>query len=568
VVWAYSPALRGRFLWDDLAHVPDRAGFYTGNGLKLLWSLPGYVQQYYPLSFTTVWTAHRLGAVQAPAYHLLTLAFHLANAFLLAFLLSALGIPAAGWAAALFALHPLQVESVAWISEIKNTQSTFFYLLALASYVRFAGLSREPAIAPEKKRRRWGAYFSALVFFSGALLSKTVACTMPVVALILIGYRRGRLTGRDFLWLAPFIVEGGLLGAWTAQWEKTLIGAQGPGWNFSWTQRILIAGRAFWFYVGKLIWPHPLIFIYPRWPPESLSPAGAWGLAAIVVFFVLLWLGRKAFGGGPLAAFLIFGVCLAPALGFVDMYPMRYSFVADHFQYAASAALIALFAAGAHRLFQKLAHPARWENAVLGALCAVFGVMTASRAQIYRSPETLWRDTLRKNPGCMMAHANLAVELLSKGAFAEAQKESEKAVRLQPDDIDAELVRGDVLLRAGRAEAALACFQRARQEALRLPPGHMAQGRCLYVHCALAQAFSRAQRCGEADREYAAALAALAPLRARPFFDTSPEVLAVVERRLHVGWALCLQAEGRLADAARQAQAAAAPSDAAPGERP
>ena len=218
---AYSPALRGTFLWDDHGHVPDRPGFYTLFGLSQIWRQPGYTQQYYPLTFTTVWLAHHLWGAHPAGYHILAVLFHGLNAILLFLLLDGLGCPGSWWAALLFALHPVEVESVAWISEIKNTQSTFFYLSALILYLRSSADGR------------WKTYLWAFAIYLCALATKTVACTFPAVALVLLWYRNGRVERKEFLRLVPFFGAGVLMVFATAGFEKNILGAIGPAWEFT-----------------------------------------------------------------------------------------------------------------------------------------------------------------------------------------------------------------------------------------------------------------------------------------------------------------------------------------------
>ena len=509
----YGPALHGVFLWDDLAHVPARPDVYTPAGLRRIWTLPGYVQQYYPLTFTTLWLAHRAVGDNPFPYHLLTLLFHVLNGFLLGYLLSELAVPAAAWAALLFVVHPVHVESVAWISEIKNTQSAFFSLAALCLYWRFLESST---------RRRWGFYALSSAAFGAAILSKTVACALPGVILILLWWKRGLVTAREAAPLFPWVAAGLALAFRTAGYERTLIGAMGPEWDFSWSQRLAIAGRAVWFYAGKLFWPHPLMFIYPRWVLARGDGAGLAGAATLLFFLALLWQGRGRLGRGPLAAVLIFLVVIAPALGFVNVYPMRYSFVADHFQYAASIALIALAAAGLRRLL-----PApRIASALLALVAVGFIALGHGYAQVFRSPESLWRDVLAKNPGCGMARVNLAILLAGKGDRTEARRQSAEALRMNPHDMNALLTEGDFVERFDRdPERAVALFRAAYRQAERLPVQHASQGLLMEIHGFLGQALYEAKRYGESEKEYEAALAAAPPLMKQPFFDTTPVLM-------------------------------------------
>ena len=210
--------------------------------------------------------------------------------------------------------------------------------------------------------------------------------------------------------LLPMFILGVLLARQTSYLEKNLVGAEGEDWDFSLVERCLIAGRALCFYAGKLFWPHPLIFSYPRWHIDAADPWQYVYPSAVVVFFIVLtWLTfTRRLGRGPLTACLIFAGTLLPALGFFNVYPMIFSFVADHFQYLPSTALIALTVAavfhldsGRRRLETR---PARW---LAASLLIVLGWLTYRQCDIYRDRFTIFADTLTKNPESWMAQANM-----------------------------------------------------------------------------------------------------------------------------------------------------------------
>ena len=527
----YSPVMRGSYLWDDSRHIPDRPSFYTRAGLKLIWTQQGYTQQYYPLTFTTLWVEHHLWGGSPLGYHLVTLIFHGCNAVLLALLLAELGFPAAWWVAFLFALHPIEVESVAWMTELKNTQSTFFYLLALLIFLR---------------RRSYALIF---FFYLCALASKTVSGTWPAVALILLWYKKERVRANDAIALIPFFAAGLALGLVTSGFEKNILGAVGPAWDFSAYEHLLIAGRAFWFYIGKLLWPWPLNFIYPLWDARHFGWWNALFPAAVVLLFGILWLGRRRWGKAPPAAMMIFAACIVPALGFIHLYPLRYSFVADHFQYQAGIGVIALVVAMIWRLER------RARVAVLTSLCVVFGAATWSRARVFRSPEALYRDILAKNPSCLMAMDNLAVTLLNKGAIPEARAIVDRSIRGRPDDLDALMLMGRLRLDYDHDPVgALPYFQKAYRQILDFHPSHARQGYLHAIHLQLAEAYFEAERYGEAETLYRAALDDIPALSERPFFDLTREGLASSEAecrarladwRMHKGLADLLVRQGK-----------------------
>ncbi len=337
---AYQPVWHAGFIWEDDDYVTKNQALHSVDGLQRIWSTPGTTHQYYPLVFTSFWVEYHLWRLQPFGYHLVNVILHAVNAVLLWRVLRRLGLPGAWWAAAIFALHPVNVESVAWITERKNTLSGLFYLLAALAWLRFRPLTAgETSRTPE-----WRFYWVALGLFACALLSKTVTCSLPAVLVLLIWWKTGRLEKRDGLALAPWFVLGAASGLMT-RWMERRLGASGAPWELSFVQRCLVAGRALWFYAGKLIWPHDLTFSYPRWRVDAgVVWQYSFPLAALAVV-AALWKVRSRIGRGPLVAVLFFAITLVPALGFFDVFPFRYSYVADHFQYIASLGLIALGAA-------------------------------------------------------------------------------------------------------------------------------------------------------------------------------------------------------------------------------
>ena len=395
---------RAGFIWDDDSYVTNNTPLRTVDGLRGIWGKPGTTIQYYPLVFTSFWVEYQVWKLQPLGYHLVNVLLHALNAVLLWRVLRRLEIPGAWWAAAIFALHPVGVESVAWITERKNVLSGLFYLLAVLAYLRFRPLTAgEPARAPD-----WRLYWLALGLFVCALFSKTVTCSLPAVLLLLVWWKNGRVERRDVLALAPLFVLGAASGFMTTWMEKHSVGASGAEWALSFVQRCLVAGRALWFYTGKLFWPRHLTFIYPRW---EIDASVAWQylfpVAALVVL-IALWLLRSRIGRGPLVAVLFFAGTLVPALGFFDVFPFRYSYVADHFQYLACIGLISLAVSMGTAICRRAGTWGRTLGMVAAAIVMlILGVSTWRQARIYQDLTTLWRDTLMKNPQCWMAHANL-----------------------------------------------------------------------------------------------------------------------------------------------------------------
>lgn len=453
VAAAYYPAWHGGLLWDDVAHMTKPA-LQSWQGLARIWTELGAAQQYYPLAHSAFWLQHLLWGDDVLGYHLVNILLHATSAFLVALILYRLAVPGAFLAAAIFALHPVGVESVAWISELKNALSTAFYLAAALAYLRF----------DEDRDRRY--YVVALLLFIGALLTKTVTATLPAALLIAFWWRRGRLRLRDdVVPLTPFFIlgiAGGLLTAWV---ERRFIGAQGAGFDLTLAQRALVAGRATWFYSSKLVWPTHLSFVYPRWNVRAsewwqwLFPVALWALLA-----VCWWLRRRT--RSPLAVLLLYSVGLFPALGFIAVYPFRYSFVADHFQYLASIPIFALFAAGVILALQRLKVPALVFVAVCLMITAPLAALTWRQSANYVSAETLYRATIASNPGAWLAHNNLGLILASDGRVAEARAEFEEALRLDPDVPEHHMNLGRLLVADGELQEGAAHLT----EAIRLDP--------------------------------------------------------------------------------------------------
>jgi len=320
------------------------------------------------------------------------------------------------------------VESVAWITERKNVLSGLFYLLAVRAYLRYSGLGLHPASTGDRR-----TYLAILGLFLCALLSKTVTATLPAALLILLWWKRERVGRREVVPLVPLALMGLVLGLLTIWLEKHHVGAEGESWSLTAPERLLIAGRALWFYAGKLVFPSHLSFIYHRWIVDPRS--WRWILPAVSAAAVLvaLWAARRKIGRGPLAAVLFFCVTLFPALGFFNIYPFRFSFVADHFQYLASLGLLSLAAALGTTALERWGRTGLRAAPVLATIVVlVFAGLTWSQAGIYRNEETCWRDTLAKEPGSWMAHTNLAVLLARSGRSEEALGHAQEAIRLKP----------------------------------------------------------------------------------------------------------------------------------------
>jgi len=454
---AYAPVALCGIIWDDNEYVFRNEVLRSLGGLARIWLDGGATPQYYPLVFTSFWMEYRLWGLDPLGYHAVNVLLHATCALLLWRVLRHLGLRSAWLAAAVFALHPVHVESVAWITERKNVLSGTLYLASMLCYLRFD----RPGSNETGPRRSPLLYALSLILFVGALASKTVTASLPAVLALILWWKK-RLDWRAGMTLLPFLAIGVPCGLLTVWMERYHVGASGPEWDLSPIDRILIAGRALWFYAGKLAWPDPLVFIYPRWRIDS----GVWWQylypAAALFVVAMLWWRRREWGRGPLVAVLVFAGTLVPALGFFDVYPMRYSFVADHFQYLASIALLALGVEAARNAFiadGRLPAPAGW--AAAAALLAILGALTWREIPEYRNPIALWTATLAENPDAWIAHSNLGMHLAERGQLAAAIAHQERAIELQPDLATAHDNLGTAVARLGRIDEAIDHFRRA-----------------------------------------------------------------------------------------------------------
>jgi protein O-mannosyl-transferase len=465
---AYLPALQGGLLWDDSSHL-TKPGLQSFRGLGRIWFEVGATQQYYPLLHSAFWLEHRMWGDAVAGYHLTNVALHALSACLIVMIMKRLSLPGAWFAGFVFPLHPVQVESVAWISEQKSTLSAVFFLACLLTYLHF------------DLDRRKSKYLLATALFVLALLSKTVTATLSAVLLVIFWWRRGRLEWkRDVRPLLPWFALGISAGLFTSWVERTLVGARGTDFLLTPVQRVLIAGRAICFYAGKLLWPTNLMFFYPHWKIDPsvwwqwLFPAGVLALGTGFVFAARCY-------RGPLAGFLIFSGTLFPVLGFLNVYPFRYSYVADHFQYLASLGIIVPVTSVLAGATERISSRRAVTIACGFMLILVLGVLTWRQNRTYCDVETLYRESLARNPGSWLAHYNLGVLFAEMpGRLPDAIAEYQAALQINPDYAEAHNDLGIALsFTPGRLADAIAEYQAA----LRIKPenagAHVNQGNTL-----------------------------------------------------------------------------------------
>jgi tetratricopeptide (TPR) repeat protein len=482
---AYAQVLRAGFIWDDESHLTRNPCVVGPLGLKEIWTTTQAV--YYPLVLTTFWALHKFFGLNPLPYHLLNIFLHAASAILLWRVLQVLRVRGAWLGAALWALHPVMVQSVAWVTELKNTQSCVFYLVSILFFLKWEDQGRGTSGPPQRRIGDRGSLVFALslLFFILATVSKPSVVMLPFVLALCVWWIRGKIRWRDTLALAPFALISVVASAWTIWEQKFHVRAVGPDWAQTFPERLIIAGKAIWFYLGKLVWPHPLIFIYPRWDVDSSKVFAYLPLMAAMAAVIALWFIRAQFARASFFAAAYYVICLFPVLGFFSVYFFRYSFVSDHFQYLASMGPLALIGAGIAAFLGRFCKtPAgfvcdpdvvsrsgstiaslRWQLVPSAALCGILlvsvGFLTWRQTAEYHNLFASYTATLRKNPECWMAHYNLGIVLSAQGEADQAIEHYKQAVALRPDYGEAHYNLGRLLVERGQVDDAIAHYERA-----------------------------------------------------------------------------------------------------------
>src|SRR5438552_362551 len=472
-VIVYRPASNGQFVWDDDRYVANNHLLTAPDGLRRIWFSLDAPSQYFPLAYTVLRIERTLWGLDPVGYHWVNIFLHLGNALLVWCVLARLKVPGAWLAGAIFAVHPVQVESVAWISELKNVLMGFFFLLTLLAWIEYVDATT---------RRRRILYLAALLSYLLALSAKSTACTLPAALLLILWLKHKPIGRKALLEIVPFVVLAlgiGLVAIW---WEKYHQGTR-VLISLAPMDRLLIASRAIWFYLSKIFWPSDLTFIYPQWRIDSSNLLAYVWLIAAVVFAVLIYYGRRFFGRGIEVAALFFVATLGPLLGFIMLYTFRYTFVADHYQYLASIGPIAVASAGLVTL-SRLSKISQWLIASSGlAILICLSLLTWRQSATYRDLETLWRTTIAKNPSCWMAHNNLGVVQFQKGEIDDAINKYRQSLQLNPDYPEARYNLGGALLQKGEVKQAISDCEKA----IKLQPNGRA------AHVVLGNAFIATQ---------------------------------------------------------------------------
>lgn len=457
---AYLPATGGGFIWDDAEHLTENPCIVGPLGLAQIWT--SVRASNCPLVLTTFWLEHRLWGLEPWPYHAVNILMHAAAALVLWRVLLRLGIPGAWLGAALWALHPVQAESVAWITELKNTQSALFFLLSILFFCR----SRQSQSGDGQQLHRGFHYGLALLFGLFAMASKSSTVVLPLMLWLCAWWlERSWNWRRNLLQLAPLFLMSVLAGALTMVTQELRGEGLGSEWALDGFQRVAVAGSAIWFYLGKLVWPHPLMTIYPRWEITSSSVLTFLPAIAALAVSVLLWRNRNAWNGlgrGLLLAWACFILALLPVLGLVDHDLLAISFVFDHFQYLASMGPLALAGAGISAALSSW--PGRSRRLMVAACpvaLLVLGCLSWTHCAVYETQESLWTASLRSNPTCWVAHNNLGIVLGQKGRPEEAMEHFQKAIEVRPLYAEAHNNLGMALGQMDRSDEAMMHFQKA-----------------------------------------------------------------------------------------------------------
>jgi len=490
VIITYLPVWHAGYIWDDDAHITANPCIVGPFGLKEIWTTSA--AQICPLTLTVFWLEHALWGLAPLPYHIVNVLMHAACAILLWRVLRSLQIPGAWLGAALWALHPLQVESVAWITEMKNTQSGLFYLLTILFFVR--GLK-----ADGQRTSGWN-YALTLLFAALAMASKSSTVILPVVLCMCAWWMEGRWHWRNVIKVGPMFlmsIAAGVLSLWTQHIEA----AEDLKWGVpTWSERLIMTGDGIWLYVAKLLWPHPLMAIYPRWDIDASQWFSYLPLLALIIAPLLLWRIGESWCRPLLFALAYYLVGLLPVLGLADRY------VADHYQYLASMGPLALAGAGMVWLadFTIPTRPAL-RSGLCAGLLLVLGLLSWQRTWAYESEETLWTDTLAKNPDCWVGHNNLGITFFHKGQVDEAMHQYQKALEINPNYDQAYNNLGNALLQKGQVAEAIADFQETLEINPNIEEAHNNLGNALVQEGAVDQGMTQIQKALEINPNYARA---------------------------------------------------------------
>ena len=508
IALCYAPVFTADYVWDDKIFQEEAPAIQEFTGIADIWLNPRRIKQeahYWPIVYSTFWLEHQLWGFSSLGSHLVNLLLHLAVCLLLWRLLARLAVPGAWLAAAVFALHPVHVEAVAWVIARKDLLASVFYLLAIGAWLDW------------RQARRGGSYLALLLLFAAGMLSKSLTITLPAALLALAWWQAGRLRQRDLVETAPLFLLGFAIAAGDLAFyhDRAII-----DFTYAWAERPIIAAKALWFYAGKLLWPYPLVPVYPKWDVNPRDWLNWLPLVAGLLLLAGLWLARQRTGRGLLAGLLLFALALSPTLGLGINVFMLFSFAADRYQYLASAALIALLVAAVHRwqAAGAVAEDRGWAGAFLPglgpsgralalALLTGYGALTFRQTLVYQDDAAFWSHVVARNPAAHSGFYNLGLALVDQGQVQEGINAYRKALEQDAESPGTHINLSFALLQQERFEEAAAVAQRAAE----LDPD------ALLAHQNLASAL---HRLGRLEGAYAA-LTRVAALMKKPTAEHS-----------------------------------------------
>ncbi len=452
IIIVYIPAMQNGFIWDDDDNLTENIAVRSFEGLAAVWSGPVNTQQFYPLVHTSFLLEYQLWGYNPLGYHIDNILLHALGVLFLYLSLLRLSVAGAFVAALLFAIHPVTVESVAWITERKNTLSGLFFFASLYTFIRARLCNRE-----EQKQNN-AFYYLSLFFFFLALSAKTVTCVLPILLFLLLWWKKENLS----LWqkirpLLPFFALAVSAALVTIHFETGNAGAEaraGEVWQLTLPERFINAGYVAWFYLFKLACPLDLSFIYPQWSIDAKSLLSYFAPLSFGALLLASLFFQKRVGKAPAVALFWYSFCVGPSMGVLNFYFMRYSFVQDHFAYLGSVAPIVFTVAFMTQTLKNL-HTPQWILPLsAGLLLTAALVITVPHQKIYASAETLWSDTIRKNPNAWMAQFNLGMIRYQQKKTKEALMHLFEAMRLLPHDARITYNIATIFLEMGKPQKA------------------------------------------------------------------------------------------------------------------
>ncbi|MCE0499367.1 MAG: tetratricopeptide repeat protein, partial [Methylacidiphilales bacterium] len=454
VAWIYGPVRHGSWLWDDDVDITHNEITQSANGLWSIWFKPGTQLDYYPLKASVQWAQWHLWGDDTFGYHVTNIVLHLTASLLVWRLFHKLGLRLAWLGGLLFAIHPAQVESVAWIAELKNTLSMPLFLLSMCFYLDYDG---------NGSRRD---YLLALGFFLLAMLSKTTLVMFPVVILLYAWWKRGRFGWNDLKASAPFFLVSLTLGwvtlrcgIWYTQlhhvvYLKPELDGVLP--------RLAQISSSLTFYFWKAVWPTHLLPIYSQWKIDPPSLPELLPLPVLVGLLFWFWQHRAGWGRHVLLGFGYFLIMLAPFVSARIVGYMDFTWVMDHFLYVPIEGLIGLAVAGLETGDRRVPPGLRFAGwAVVMVILALLTGQSRGYAKKFFSQQRLWTYTLRHNPDAWPAHNNLGNVFYEKGQLGQALLEYEAVARLKPSYVSARCSIGHIRQILGDLNGALDAYNQA-----------------------------------------------------------------------------------------------------------